>query len=453
MTDAAPRAGITARMANYFVTARPHDLPEDARHEALRSFVNIVGCMLGGARHEAVSLADDALLEFSGKPEATLIGRGRKSDVLHAALINCFSSNIHGFNDTHDQAVVHPSGPVAAAILTLSERKRIAGPQFLLAFALGVDAVCRLSKAISVPPAKGPISWSQTGVTAGIGAAVGAGRLLDLNVTQMQHAIGIALSEASGFRALFGSMTSSFLAAHSAHTGLRAAILAQKGFTSSETTLEGKNGFLDCFCEEPNLGALTEGLGTHFEISHNTYKPYPCGAVIHPIIDACLDLRRSHNLNPDDITAVKVRAAPKALALTDRPHPKDELDAHVSLQHWVAISFIRGTTLIEDMDTEGAVLDPGIVRFQDNVEAVADDAFEADGAEVQITLRDGRSLTSRIEHCIGSAARPMTDRELDTKFIGLAESVVGAERARDLLAMCWDVESSDDVGALAGAAA
>src|SRR5262245_9150343 len=340
MVETLPQPDIATRLADYIVAARPEDLPEAVRREALRSLVNIVGCTLGGARHDVIGLADDVLSEFSGPPQATLLGRGRRADVLHAALINCFGSSIHAFDDTHAEAVVHPSGPVAAAILALSERKRVAGPDFLLAFALGVEALCRLSIAISVPPAKGVFAWSQTGITAGVGAAAGAGKLLGLDAIRMRHAIGIALSQAAGFRGMFGSMCSSFMTAHGAQTGLRAAILAEKGFTSSQTALEGPYGYLDVFAEHPGPQALVEGLGTRFEILRNTYKPYPCGVVIHPIIDACLELRRVHAINPADIAAVTVRVGPKALALTDRRHPKDRLGSRVSLYHWVAVALI-----------------------------------------------------------------------------------------------------------------
>jgi 2-methylcitrate dehydratase PrpD len=447
------RPEVMSRIADYIVAARPDDLPEPVRREALRSFVNIVGCTLGGARHEVIGLADDVLSEFSGPPQATLLGRARRADVLHAALINCFGSSVHAFDDTHEQAVVHPSGPVAAAILAMSERKRVAGPQFLLAFALGVEAVCRLSKAISVTPAKGNFAWSQTGITAGIGAAVAAGKLLDLDPRRMRHAIGIALSQAAGFRAMFGSMCSSFMTAHGAQTGLRAAILAEKGFTSSDAALEGPYGFLDVFAEQPDLPALSEGLGTRFEILRNTYKAYPCGVVIHPIIDACLELRRTYALDPADIAAVSVRVAQKALALTDRRHPKTRLDSRVSLYHWVAIAFIRGTARIDDMDTNSAVLEPTIARFQDRIETVGDDTIALDGAEVTVRLRDGRSLVSRVEHCVGSASRPMTDSELEQKFTGLAEAVIGPLRTRDVLEMCWGLERLPDVAVLARAAA
>jgi 2-methylcitrate dehydratase PrpD len=453
MLDRSRQPEIARRMADYVVAARPDDLPESVRREALRSFVNIIGCTLGGAQNDVIGLADDVLSEFSGPPQATLLGRARKADVLHAALINCFGSSIHAFDDTHEQAVVHPSGPVAAAILALCERKVVAGPEFLLAFALGVEAVCRLSKAISVPPARGVFAWSQTGITAGIGAAVGAGKLLDLDQDRMRHAIGIALSQAAGFRGMFGSMCSSLMTAHGAQTGLRAAILAERGFTSSEAALEGPHGFLDVFAEQPDLAALGEGLGARFEILRNTYKPYPCGVVIHPIIDACLELRRTHAMDAADIASVSVRVAPKALALTDRRHPKNGLEARVSLQHWVAVTLIRGTARIEDMDTDGAVLEPTIVRFQDKVETVGDDAMATDGAEVIVKLQDGRSLVGRVEHCIGSASRPMSDSDLEQKFIGLAEAVIGPLRSRQVLDMCWGVERLPDVGALARAAA
>jgi 2-methylcitrate dehydratase PrpD len=197
---------------------------------------------------------------------------------------------------------------------------------------------------------------------------------------------------------MLGSMCSSLMTAHGAQTGLRAAILAEKGFTSSETALEGPCGYLDVFAEQPDLQALADDLGRRFEISRNTYKPYPCGIVIHPVIDACLELRRTHAMDPADVAAVSVRVSPKALALTDRRHPKDDLGARVSLYHWVAIALTRGTARIQDMDTDSAVLEPTVVRFQEKVETIGDDAIAPDGAEVTVRLQDGRSLVSRVEH-------------------------------------------------------
>src|SRR3954451_20474264 len=146
---------ITAKLTDYIVGARWSDLPANVRHEALRSFVNILGCTIGGARHEVVELADHTLGEYAGAPHSTVIGRGHKADALHACLINCLGSSIYSYDDTHAEAVVHPAGPVATAALALAERRPTNGADFLLALALGIELTCRLSKATSVPPAKG----------------------------------------------------------------------------------------------------------------------------------------------------------------------------------------------------------------------------------------------------------------------------------------------------------
>ena len=290
------------------------------------------------------------------------------------------------------------------------------------------------------------MAWSGTGITGGIGAAVAAGRLLGLDMPMMRTAIGIALSQAAGFRAMHGSLCTPLMPAQAAQTGLRAALLAQAGFTSSPAALEGRYGFLSVFSEQPDLDALTGELGGRFEILRNTYKPYPCGIVIHPIIDACLQLRAEHALNAAQIAAVTIAASPGAMALCNNRNPMDEMQAHVSLHHWTAVCFIRGTARIEDMDTETAVKDPALMAFQDRVNATLDPGRAADSAEVTVTMIDGRRYVSNIQHGIGSAARPMTDAELEAKFMGMAEPVFGTQRTRTLMRQCWDLIALSNAG-------
>lgn len=438
----------TGRLARYVLGVKLKDLPTEVRVEARRAFLNIFGCMLGGARHETVDAADAALGPFTGAPKATLIGRGSKAHPLHAALINCLSSSVHSFDDTHALAIVHPSGPVAAALLVLAEQTPITGADFLTSFALGVETVCRISMALSVAPARSTIAWSQTGIAGGLGTAVAAGKLLGLDEHGLRRALGIAASQAAGMRVMHGTMTTALMPAQAAQTGLRAALLAKEGFTASLTGLEGRYGYLSVFAEEPHLPYLLDDFGDRYEVLRNTYKPYPCGIVIHPILDACLQLKRDHTLDYREIDRIAVKASPSAMALTDRRNARDEFQTHVSLYHWVAVAFIRGTARTTDMLTEVA-LDPVIVAFQDRITAVHDDAIAPDAAEVTVSLRDGRKLTCRIEHCIGSEAQPMTDGQLEEKFLDLAETSIGIERGRKLIAACRAIESASDVGAIA----
>lgn len=441
----------TGRLARYVLGTKVKDLPPEVRVEARRAFLNIFGCMLGGARHEAVDAVDAALGPFSGPPKATLVGRGGKADPLHAALMNCLASSVHSFDDTHALAIVHPSGPVAAAALAVAEQQPVSGADFLTAFALGVETVCRVSMALSVAPARSTIAWSQTGICGGLGATVAAAKLMALNEDGMRRAIGIAASQAAGMRVMHGTMTTALMPAQAAQTGLQAALLAAKGMTASPMALEGRYGYLSVFAEEPHLPYLLDDFGDRFEVLRNTYKPYPCGIVIHPILDACLQLKRDHKLDHQGIERVTVKASPSAMALTDRRQAIDEFQTHVSLYHWVAVAFIRGTARTTDMLTEVA-LDPEIVAFQERITAVRDEAIAPDAAEVAVALHDGQKLTSRIEHCIGSEMQPMTDEQLEEKFLDLAEISIGVERGRKLLALCRAIETASDVGEIVGEA-
>jgi 2-methylcitrate dehydratase PrpD len=444
---------VTALLAEYATTADAAQWPDTVRHEALRSFFNVVGCTIGGARHGMVDIADKTLGAFAGPGQATLFGRGRKADVLHASLINGLASSIYSFDDTHETAVVHPSGPIAAAVLALSELRPVSGDDLLSAFALGVEMTCRLCLATTVPPADGSFAWSGTGISVGLGAAVAAGRMLRLDTQRMRVAMGLALSEASGFRAMHGTATVAFMPAHAGQMGLRAALLAERGFTAGLSALEGKSGYLSTFCTKPNLDALAGGLGERFELRRNTYKAYPCGIVIQPIIDACLKLRQDHAPDPDDIVSVAIQASPGAMALCNNRDPKDEMQAHVSLHHWTAVAFIRGTARIKDMDTETAVRDPALMAFQSKVEATLNPALAGDQTEVTITMTNGTKHVCRIEHAVGSKLNPMSDADLERKFFGLAEPVVGPTRTRELIARTWAVTTLADAGELARAAA
>lgn len=444
---------ITALLADFAVTTDAAGWPPEVLKEARRSFFNIVGCTIGGARHEMVAIADKTLGAFAGPGQATIMGRGRKADVLHAALINGLASSIYSFDDTHEVAVVHPSGPIAAAALALAELRPVSGTDFLTAFALGVEMTCRLCLGTTVPPANGSFAWSGTGITAGLGAAVAAGRILRLDAGKMRTAMGLALSQAAGFRAMHGTATVAFMPAHAGQMGLRAALMAEAGFTAGLTGLEGHYGYLSTFCTLPDLDALAGGLGQRFELLRNTYKAYPCGIVIQPIIDACLRLRADHHPDLDQITSVSIQASPGAMALCNNRDPKTEMQAHVSLHHWTALAFIRGTARIVDMDTETAVKDPALMAFQDKVEAILNPGLAGDQTEVTVMMKDGSRLFQRIEHAIGSKLNPMSNADLENKFTGLAEPVIGTARTRELIARTWAVCDLADAGELARAAA
>ena len=439
---------VTRTLARFIVNQRYDDIPQKVRHEAARSFLNWVGCAVGASHHETVENALAALSEFSGPREATVLGRGDRLDIMLAALMNGTTSHTFDFDDTHLKTVIHPSGPVASAILALAERKPVRGDAFVHAFILGVEAECRIGNAVY--PSHYDVGWHITATTGVFGAAAAAGKLLGLSEQQMVWALGIAATQSSGVREMFGTMVKPMHPGNAARNGLLAALLASKNFTSAEQGIEGRRGFANVLATARNYAEITEKLGETWEISLNTYKPFACGIVEHPIIDGCIQLRNEHKLKADDIEGISVRVHPLVLELTGKKTPQTGLEGKFSVYHSAAVGVIHGAAGEEQYSDE-VVRDPRVIALRDKVTAVVEKGVHEDQAHVSITLKGGKVLEKYVEHAVGSLGRPMSDGDLETKFRGLADGILSSAESDKLIRLCWDVGTLKDAGEVARA--
>lgn len=440
----------TTIMSSYLAAARLADLPQMTLTQSRRTLLNIIGCTVGGSQHESVTTTLAALAPFAGSPAAAVLGRGQRHDALLAALANGMAASVYSFDDTHAEAVVHPGGPVGMALLALAEIRRATGAEFLLAFTLGCEVVCRVSKAVSVAPARASAGWVQTGICAGIGAAAGAAKLLGLDARGIAAAMGIAACQAGGVRALTRSMCYALMCGNAAEAGLRAALLAERGFTSAPDGLEAKGGFGEAYAAASNMAALTDGLGKHFEIEANTFKPYPCGVVIHPVIDACLELlaELGQSGGPGAIERVRLGVNPAVLSLTNIPEPRDPFEAQVSVQHWTAAALLDGKAGTAQSRPD-RISDPAVRALRARVVLEPDPARGRDGAHVALELAGGRTLQRRIDHCRGSADRPMSNGELESKLREQCVGLLSPEAIEAVISACWSIERLDDAAVLA----
>jgi 2-methylcitrate dehydratase PrpD len=441
---------VTRSLARYVVSARTEDLPAGVRKEAVRTLLNWVGCAVGGSRHEAVDIAIHALSPFSGPAQATILGRRERMDVSHAALMNGISSHVFDFDDTHLRTVIHPAGPVASAILALAEYHPVNGADFLNALVLGAEVECRIGNAVY--PAHYDVGWHITGTVGPFGAAAAAGKLLHLSEQQVIWALGLAATQPVGLREMFGSMTKSFHPGRAAQNGLMAAWLASKNFTSSSAALEAPRGWAQVLTTSRNYAAITENLGGRFEISENSYKPFPCGVVIHPAIDGCIQLRKQYKLDAGEIERVELKVHPLVLELTGKRTPQSGLEGKFSVYHAAAAALIEGT-VGEKQFSDQEVRNPAIVALRGRVTAVVDPAIAEDQVRITIIMKDQRRLEKYVEHCAGSAKNPMTNAQLEAKFAGLAEGVLPPDQVRRLMEMCWNAAALPDAAQLARAAA
>jgi 2-methylcitrate dehydratase PrpD len=296
------------------------------------------------------------------------------------------------------------------------------------------------------------MGWHITGSCGVFGSAVACGRLLGLSEQQMVWALGIAASQPVGLKVQFGSMTKSFHPGRAAQNGLTAALLAAQGFTSDDAPLEGKDGWGEALSRGVKWSEVTDGLGSRFEAALNTYKPFACGIVTHPAIDAAIQLRNENRLRPGDIAAIELIANPLVLSLTGKTEPGTGLEGKFSIYHCIAVGLMYGAAG-ERQFQDGVVRDPAVIALRREVTVHPDAATGAAQCTLVVKLKDGRTLTRHIEHAVGSLEKPMSDAALETKFTDLADGILARDQARRVMDMCWNIEKLPDAGALAAAAA
>jgi 2-methylcitrate dehydratase PrpD len=447
--DPAEARDVTGRLARYVVATRFHDLPERVRREIGRSLLNWLGVAVGGSRHEAVKIALAAVMPFGGPPQAGLFGRSERLDVINAALINGISSHVFDFDDTDLLTAVHPSAPVMPTALALAELNPVSGRDLITAIAMGFEVECRLGRAVQ--PTLGANGWHPTGVVGVFGAAIAAGKLLGLDEERMCHAIGLAATQPVGVREMFGSMTKSFHPGRAAQNGLLAAFLAEKGYTSSLQGIEAKCGWARLVSAKQDWQAITDGLGEHYEIYRNTYKPFACGLVVHPVIDGCIQLRNEHNLTAGMIERIALDVDPIVLELTNKKTPQTGLEGKFSVYYAAALAIVAGRAGEAEF-SDNMVRDPVITALRDRVSVTANPSVAKQQARVRIHLRDGRVLERFITEAVGSLKNPMSDMALEAKFMDLAEGVLPFDRTRRLIDLCRSLERLADAGDVARAA-
>jgi 2-methylcitrate dehydratase PrpD len=434
---------VTSKLARFIVSARYEDLPDTVRHEAKRTLLNWVGCAIGGSAQETVGNAIAALAPFTGSRQATLFGRAERMDALNAALLNGISSHVLDFDDTHAQTAIHPAAPIAPAILALAEHRPVGGRDLIGALVAGVETECRIG--IAVTPSHYEIGWHITGTAGAFGSAAAAGKLLGLNEQQMAWALGLAAAQPVGLQEMFGSMTKSFHPGKTAQNGLTAALLASKGFTASEHALEARRGWLNVMSTERNYAALThEG----WEILRNSYKPFACGLVVHPVIDGCIQLRNRNRLTADMIDRVEVSVHPRVMLVTAIKDPKTGLEGKFSVYHAAAVALVDGAGG-EQQFSDSSVRVPTIVELRKRVVPTVDPTVGKEQARVTVLLKNGERLAIFVEHAVGSVEKPMSDRQLEDKLRGLADGILPAGQTRDIIDLCWRADTLADAGDIA----
>jgi len=426
-----------------------------AIRQARTCILDTLGVTLAGMKEPCVQI----LLQVPGIADtsgpALIFGTDRRTSMLDAALINGTASHALDYDDFSAVMGGHHSVPLVSSLLALSAGRRVSGRQLLAAYVIGVETEVRLARAVNHHHYdKG---WHPTSTLGTMGAAAAACHLLGLGPRKTAMALGVAVSLASGIKANFGTMTKPLHIGHCSRSGLMAALLAERGFDSADDAMEHHQGFFNVFNGPGtyDVGRLFESWGEPWEIEADSIglKQFPCCGSTHPAVTMALQLRQDAGFDIGQLAAIEIFPHDRRLRHTNTPWPESALEAKFSVQYAVARALLSGVPRLADFEGS-AHQDPAIQRLLGITQArphpaMADDAPEQWGAEVVLTMNDGRRLARRVDNLVGRGGdNPMSRDELWDKFSDCAGRALSREQSASLFACLETLEDLDDIDAL-----
>jgi 2-methylcitrate dehydratase PrpD len=459
------QARVTDAVLEFIGSAQFSDLPAGAVGTGKRCIIDALGVMLAGSTQDASRILGAYVRETEGRDDATAFGPAAfRTGAASAALLNGTSGHALDWDDTQlatsaDRIfglLTHPTVPPLAAALAIGERQRASGRECLEAFLIGFEVECKIAEAIH--PSHYKKGFHTSGTVGTFGAATAAARLMGLDADTTAHALAIAASMAAGIRVNFGTMTKPLHVGRAAQNGVVAAELAAKGFTGGKSALDPPWGFLQVFGHGDDFDSdrIVGKLGNPHTIVWPgvSIKPYPCGVLGHPTMDAMRRLVIDNNVRPEQITAIRVRAGSNILNPLRYAIAANELEAKFCPAFMVSAIALRRKAGIQEFN-DAFVQSAPVQAMMRKVERVLDPDIEAKGWEkirstVEVDLDDGRTLVEHAdERYRGGPDLPFTREELFEKFSDCASLVLSGPRVAETFAMVESLEDLPDIGELA----
>jgi 2-methylcitrate dehydratase PrpD len=429
------------------------DLPPEALYWAKNGLLDTIGVTLAGSSDPAAAILRETVPAAPGS--SLIYGGGYRTTALDAALLNGTAAHALDFDDASDTLGGHPSVPILPALLALADQNGASGKGLITAYVAGYETECKISLGVNFYQYMH--GWHPTSTIGVFGAAAACARLLGLDAQRTATALAIAASMAAGIKANFGSMVKPLHVGNCTRSGLLAALLARNGFTGSLNAFEHPQGYFEVFNGAGNYDGtkILAGWANPFDIVKPgiALKQYPCCGSTHPAIDATLALAAEHDIDPGAVERVESWTHARRLQHTNRPDPQSPEDAAFSVQYCVARALADRRVVIEDFE-EGAYREPAVRDLMGRVQVApyTTDQFPAEnhfGAEVRVTLKDGRTFSHKIDEALGrTSANPLSDEAIRAKFVNCAGRVLARERVERLYDIVQSIETLRDVRAI-----
>lgn len=430
-------------IADYAVKEQVSRLSAEVVHHAKRAVIDWYAALLPGSVVTPATLLEQALAEDLDRGRARLAS-GRRATLRAAALINGAASHAVEFDDIYRDAGYHPGSPVISAALAAAQATGASGETFLRGVIVGYEVSTRIGEAVMPSHYR---YWHTTGTVGSFGAAAAVATILGCTREQFMHALATVGTFAAGLKQAFLSqaMSKPLHGGHAADAGALAALAASKGVTGALDILEGASGFGAAMSVDPDWEKATRGLGADYHIVRMTFKNHGCCGHTFPSIDGALHLKAQHGFTHREIAKIRLATYKAGLDIIDNAKPEGEYQAKFSLQYVVAHALVHGSVRLNAFLPE-RLQDADVRALMQKVECVADPGLSKGypgqrAAQVEIETVDGRRFAHFQPTRKGDPEMPLSDGELDDKFLELAMPVTGEAAARGLLAQLWTLET------------
>jgi len=443
---------MAERIIDFLDQTRFTDLPTQTVEYCKLLVMDTMGVALPGAKAPGCPQVTEQLGKWSSACGARLLLNGKTVAPPLAALGNSTIMHALDFDDTLDASALHCMVSVLPAALAAAETEgEVDGKRFITALVLGVEVICRLSRAITTP-----LSWIRTATCGSFGAAAAAAKVLGLNRDQLANALGVVYAQTAGNAQglVEGRLVKRMQPGFASQAGVASAYLARSGITGSRDFLEGVYGFYNLY--EKGLydpGAALEGLGGEFLLNQLSIKPYPCCRMTHSSIDAALELRPQLKRPAREIEAIEVNVSSmgknmvgKPFAIGDNP----QVDAQFSIPYTVSVALLRGDVFLADFEEE-AVRGPGALALASKVAVKADGSMPDNDlmqARMTVSTQGGGRLQAEVSAPLGNPAKPMNLEACHEKFhkcLRYSGLHMDPDRVTDFLALVEGMDDSPDV--------
>jgi 2-methylcitrate dehydratase PrpD len=444
-------------MAEFIVSADAKTMSKQDRKMANRAILDCVGVTLAGSQQKIGKIMREYVREQEAAPQAAVIGTGIRSSLPIASFANGTMGHALDYDDVSWPMIGHPTVAILPTLLAFGERRKATGADVITAYIIGLEISAKLGALVNPPHYER--GWHATGTLGTMGAVAGASRLIGLNVEQTRWALGIAASQAAGIRQNFGTDTKPFHAGHAAQSGVAAALLAEKGFTSDEEILDSEWGFFTAFCGQQTydtLPAMLDNLGNPWEIEASgiLLKNYASCVSTHTAIDAMLSIIHEHDIKADDVIKVDVAVVSLTPKMLIHHRPTKALQGKFSMEYCMARALLSRDLGITQFADE-KVSERAAQELLRKVTMYIDDQLTTNWrhgtprpAEVAVTMRDGRKFTKRVLKPKGNPEVPLTEEELITKFRTCAGLALSEEKVQRSLAILQNLDQDIAVASL-----